>query len=345
MYFIDLDGTLYLKQSKHSEVLGIAGIEAVSKYANRGQVCFITNSGCSTSLDVQAKLEKLGISISDTFVCYTAREHLMSMLSQLQSQHECNQIFCVSSSLSVQEEAGRRGWDCDLSISKALNVNNPSGIIVAFFVDEIEALAQISEIVAATAHLINGGARALISSHDPSVAHIVSGQRIFMPGPGCLLSMLKTVVESTEASDRISALGKGTCSAFLECAKTKAEAMLGRNIKRNSIIVIGDRTDTDVRAGLAWGVKTCVVGTGCFHEGNMVGYDRPHYFADNIGDALCAFETSQIKTADSAIDFASRCTLGIHRFIANILYNVMQTTMPSAPLRRVKSCPAAMWQQ
>ena len=58
----------------------------------------------------------------------------------------------------------------------------------------------------------------------------------------------------------------------------------GHSGDRSRIVMVGDRFDTDIRAGLSVGIRTCLVTTGCHNLGCQKFYrmDPAHYHAPGV---------------------------------------------------------------
>merc|ERR1712216_638977 len=83
-----------------------------------------------------------------------------------------------------------------------------------------------------------------------------------MPGPGMFVDMLKKAIPP--ASGRTFCCGKGG-NVGRKYMIDRAIQMLqqqGHSGRRDEIMIVGDRFDTDVRAGVLAGIKSCLLESG-----------------------------------------------------------------------------------
>lgn len=319
--FIDLDGTIY------NDNILIDGASSIASCALSTNICFISNTGVKTDDDVYNKLIRSGFFIPrHRFVCYTAREHLTKLLAR-----EAGQQFHIG------------GTQTDLTIEKALRIvdgDKAGDVTIGVFVDKLGQIHDLCNIVTALSIMIIAGSHCYFTSHDATITEIVDNKRIRVPGPGCLISMLKSTLDNKCIEDRIHVVGKGKCVSFMEAAKQKAEVHLKTAIRPSKSIVIGDRPDTDIRAGLAWGATTYLVGSGCFVHGESVGYDRPHFYVDNVGEVIDATKNIWADVPAKLRDLVARTSLGMHARITKTLEATLASSLSQAPVRKIQSYPS-----
>lgn len=107
-------------------------------------------------------------------------------------------------------------------------------------------------------------------------------------GPGMFASMLLPIMPPGSDKDgRWACCGKGGNIGHQYMVE-KAIAMLraqGHDGNRSSIVLVGDRFATDIRAGNRAGIKTCLVESGCNRVAEQSSFptDVPSYWAPSIG--------------------------------------------------------------
>lgn len=107
-------------------------------------------------------------------------------------------------------------------------------------------------------------------------------------GPGMFASMLLPIMPPGSDNDgRWACCGKGG-NVGHQYMVEKAISMLraqGHDGNRSSILLVGDRFATDIRAGNRAGIKTCLVESGCNHITDQPYFptDVPSYWAPSIG--------------------------------------------------------------
>ena len=102
-------------------------------------------------------------------------------------------------------------------------------------------------------------------------------------------TMMKTLLYPHNR-DNIACPGKGGQEGKRYMMERAREMLMaqGHDGDRSRIMMIGDRYDTDVRAGLSAGFKTCLVLTGChsLECQNHYRADVAHFYADGVGDLV-----------------------------------------------------------
>ena len=106
-----------------------------------------------------------------------------------------------------------------------------------------------------------------------------------MPGPGMFVEMLKQSMPPL-ASARCFCCGKGgnVGRKFMIDRAVRMLQEAGHSGERDSILVVGDRFDTDVRAAVLAGLKSCLLDTGA-HARDMASSfptDIPTYWCPSI---------------------------------------------------------------
>ena len=148
------------------------------------------------------------------------------------------------------------------------------------------------EVIKTTGFLLSHGAQFVYSADDaynPSFDPDYPGLIFPLPGPGMFAEMMKKLM-FPRASHAVFCAGKGGNVGRKYMMETAIEMLKqqGHSGERSSILMVGDRFDTDVRAGLQVGIKTCLVVTGCHTLSDQKSYrtDPVTYWASSI-DMLC----------------------------------------------------------
>ena len=98
-----------------------------------------------------------------------------------------------------------------------------------------------------------------------------------LPGPGMITSMFRTLLYPLDKNIIICGKGGAVGNQYM---MDHAIAMLceqGHSGRREEILMVGDRFDTDMRAGTRSGIRTCLVESGC-HSLDLA----PHYPTDRV---------------------------------------------------------------
>ena len=148
------------------------------------------------------------------------------------------------------------------------------------------------DVIKKASYMLSHGAELIVTAEDafnPSVDPDYPQSVFPLPGPGMFASMFRKLM-FPRGEDKIRVCGKGgvegdefMISHALEMLKAQ-----GHNGDPSSVMIIGDRFDTDVRAGVRAGLRTCLVESGC-HAATLQPYfprDRVDYVAANLGELL-----------------------------------------------------------
>lgn len=116
-------------------------------------------------------------------------------------------------------------------------------------------------------YLVSHGGHLVVTADDafnPSADPDYPGHTFPLPGPGMFMAMFRKLMEPL-AVQNLHVCGKG--------GREGEEFMMGRAIEmlraqghsgeRSSILIVGDRFDTDIRAGVRAGIRSCLVESGC----------------------------------------------------------------------------------
>jgi len=142
------------------------------------------------------------------------------------------------------------------------------------------------DVIKKTSFLLSHGAHLIATAED---AFNPSTDNMPLPGPGMFCAMFRALLHPS-GGDRIHVCGKGGGQGNQYMVE-HALGMLrqqGWGGDRSRVLIVGDRFDTDVRAGSLAGVRTCLVESGC-HQHAL----QPH-FADAPAEFVAASVASLI---------------------------------------------------
>lgn len=242
-FIIDLDGTIW------NGDLPIKGAkDFVDKVTNddKYSYVFLSNTGEKSSQDVSSKLYNLyGANVSNEKIV-TAKDYMLSVLKT------CNfsKVYIISPKWSEEFYSF-----LEFSINSEVS-SNERNTCIAIFSDGntpqcyVQTIARIAEFICA-------GAQIYISSLDKTVSS-KNGRKF--PGPGMMIDAALSLCGENHKS-KITSFGKGHNDDIVEIAIRALKNQGCTSINRN-IVIIGDRFDTDIRAGKRCGLSTILVESG-----------------------------------------------------------------------------------
>ena len=166
-------------------------------------------------------------------------------------------------------------------------------VAVVVFSDGTVAGGWSDELVHALTIVLHFGADFIFTAEDPvnpSVDPRYPGVSFPSPGPGMFVDMLRKSMPPGADNSRTFCCGKGG-NVGRKFFVDKAVKMLqeqGHSGRRDEIMIVGDRFDTDVRAGVLAGIKSCLLESGA-HTLDMADEfptDLPSYTCASIADLL-----------------------------------------------------------
>ena len=185
------------------------------------------------------------------------------------------------------------------------------------------------ELVRNVSYLLHHGARIYYTADDafnPSVDASYPGMVFPQPGPGMFAAMMTFLLGPARQS-RAMCAGKGGShgKAFMMEHAIQMLIAQGHSGDKSKIMMIGDRYDTDVRAGNSVGVRTCLVQSGAH---------QPSCFAKWPGDKAdwtCRSVGHLIPVADRILGSpsAASCATPSPRARRSSMPTLPQTTMQS----------------
>lgn len=115
-----------------------------------------------------------------------------------------------------------------------------------------------------------------------------------------------------------------------------------QSLCNHKIWFVGDRCDTDIRAGKNQGVNTCLVESGC-HKESDINYDVPDAIASSISDLFNSYKCLNDSTIRrTLLKFVSRIAFCSSNMVGDGVMKEMFRALESQicpPPRRVRSYP------
>jgi len=142
------------------------------------------------------------------------------------------------------------------------------------------------DVIKKAGYLLSHGAPFVITAED---SFNVRPDGWPLPGPGMIAAMFRTLLYPRRSA-QLHVCGKGGDMGDTYMMK-HAIGMLqaqGHSGRREEILMVGDRFDTDVRAGTIAGIKTCLVESGC-DSVDLRRYfpqERLDYVASSVADLV-----------------------------------------------------------
>lgn len=247
-YLIDMDGVIYR---------GSALIPGADRFVNNLKstgtpFVFLTNNSQRTRRDVQMRLRRMGIDVSEAhiFTCAMATARFLAR----QKPHG---TACVIGEGGLLQALHENGY--------AIVDHDPDYVVVG------EGRTFTMEAIEAAVRMIDRGAKLVATNLDPTCP-TQNGNR---PGCGAIVAML-------EAATGIKAFSLGKPSPFMMRAARKQ-----LDLDAEQTTMIGDTMETDILGGVQMGYRTVLVLSGGTQPDDLVRFAyRPDYVADSVAD-LC----------------------------------------------------------
>lgn len=247
-FICDMDGVLY-----HGNNLLKGASEFVNWLKNeQKEYLFLTNSSERSPRELGQKLKRLGLEVDEKHF-YTSA---LATAGFLESQ-------CPGGSAFVIGEAGLTNALYDAGIS--MNDVNPDYVIVG------ETRSYSYERIERAVHLIQKGAKLIGTNYD-------------LTGPG-----EKGIIPATRALIAPIELTTGKQAYFVG----KPNPLMMRvglkklGCKSEESVIIGDRMDTDIIAGIESEIDTILVLSGVTNMNNIKDFPySPKYIFNNVGEII-----------------------------------------------------------
>ncbi len=247
-FICDMDGVIY-----HGNTI-LDGVKEFVTWLKdeRKNFVFLTNSSEYTIKELQGKLSRMGLDVEAEHF-YTSA---LATASFLQSQKPNGSAYIIG-------EAGL--------INALYNVGYSSNNIDPDYVVMGEARSYSYEVIERAVNLVNRGAR-LIGTNPDISGPIENG---IAPATKALISPVELVT-----GKQAYFIGKPN-PLMMRIALKKI------GMRREDTIIIGDRMDTDIVAGLEAEIDTCLVLSGISSEQtiNEFAY-RPHYILHGVNEIV-----------------------------------------------------------
>ena len=243
-YCLDLDGTVY----KGSEPIPEA-IEFVHYLQRNGiEPFFVTNNSSMTQLQLQEKLQKMGIRVEADHIMSSA----IACANYIESTHTGKSVFVIGSN-GLKDALDR----------KNISYTDEVAEVVVMGID-----LQINYDKLATACLsIRAGAAFISTNKD----HVFPSERGLVPGNGAFTKLV-------EHSTGVEPLFVGKPEPFmLELIQQKF------GFEKEEMIMIGDNYQTDILTGIRMGIHTAHVNSGVNSTEEVQQEDaQPTYYLESL---------------------------------------------------------------
>ncbi len=247
-FIIDMDGVIY-----HGNHLLEGAKEFVKELKETGKhFLFLTNSSERSPRELSQKLARLGIEVDEKYF-YTSA---LATAAFLQSQ-------CPRGTAYVIGEAGLINAIYDAGLS--MNDINPDYVIVG------ETRSYSFDKIERAVHLVRNGAKLIGTNSD------LTG-----PTEKGIIPATRALIAPIELATGMDAYFVGKPNPLMMRHGLK---LLGCD--SNEAVIIGDRMDTDIIAGIESDIDTVLVLSGVTNHENMKQFAyRPKYILNGIGDVL-----------------------------------------------------------
>lgn len=244
-FIIDMDGVIY-----HGNKL----IDGTAKFIawlemQKKKYLFLTNNSQPSPRELQQKMERLGVHVGEEHF-YTSA---LATAAFLKSQQPNGSVFVIGESglINALYDAGF-----------TMNDINPDYVVVG------EAKAYTYDKITHAVRLVLGGAK-LIGTNPDVTGPTDQG---LIPATGALMAPIELATGS-----RAYYVGKPN-PLIMRHALKKLDC------KREDAVIVGDRMDTDIIAGIESEIETVLVLTGVTAEPDLKRFAyRPKHVIANVG--------------------------------------------------------------
>ncbi|MBQ8605192.1 MAG: HAD family hydrolase [Clostridia bacterium] len=247
-FICDMDGVIY-----HGNKL-LPGVREFVEWLqkNEKRFLFLTNSSERSPRELQQKLARMGLEVDESHF-YTSALATAKFISS-QAPGGSAYVIGAPGLVNALYEAGI-----------TMNDVNPDYVIVG------ETSNYNYENVIHAVRLVNGGAKLIGTNTDltgPSEQGII---------PAC-----RALIAPIELATGKSAYFVGKPNPLMMRTGLK---LLG--VHSGDAVMVGDRMDTDIIAGIETGLDTCLVLSGCTSRADVETYPyRPKYILDGVGNIV-----------------------------------------------------------
>ena len=242
---LDLDGTVY----RGSEAIPEA-IDFISSLQKNGiEPYFVTNNSSMTADQFSLKLSRMGI--------HTKNDRIMT--SAIASANYCKEHFDGASVMVI----GEQGLKDALTMEGfELTATQPDVVVVG--IDRGITYEKLSEASLA----IRAGAHFIATNGDKAFPT----ERGLVPGNGSFIKLLETTTDKTAIY-----IGKPEPHML--------HFIQQQGYRKEEMIMIGDNYDTDIQAGIRFGIDTIHVEGGVTNAKTVLKQlQQPTYLFENLND-------------------------------------------------------------
>lgn len=245
-YLSDMDGVLI----KEGEMIPGADKFIQTLYDNDIEFMVLTNNSMSTPRDLAARLRNTGLNIPPERIWTSAK----ATATFLSTQDKEGTAFVVGES-GLTTAMHEEGW--------ILSDNNAEFVVLG------ETRTYSFEAITTAINLIRGGARFIATNPD------VTG-----PAPHGVLPATGAVAALITAATNREPYYVGKPNPVM-----MRSALNNIGAHSEDTVMIGDRMDTDVKAGIEAGMKTILVRTGISDEKEIARYPyRPTTVVESVAE-------------------------------------------------------------
>ncbi len=247
-FIIDMDGVLY-----HGNRL-LPGVQEFVAWlsANNKKFVFLTNSSERTPKELQEKLERLGV-VVDKDAFYTSALATAMFLS---SQKPRGSAYIIGDAGLI---------NALYNVGYTMNNVDPDYVIIG------ETRGYSYELIEKAINLVLGGARLIGANPD------ITG-----PGEHGIVPATKALVAPIEMATGRKAYFVGKPNPLM-----MRNALKRIKCNREESVIIGDRMDTDIVAGIESEIDTCLVLSGITNRDMIDHFPyRPRYILNGIIDLV-----------------------------------------------------------
>ncbi len=245
-FICDMDGVIY-----HGNTL----LPGVKEFVNwmqceNKQFLFLTNSSEYSPLELKQKLARMGLDVDETHFYTSALATALFLKNQMPG---CSAyVIGAPGLLNALYDAGI-----------TMNDINPDYVVVG------ETRNYNYESVLRAVNHVRNGARLIATNTD-----------LTAPGQDGIIPACRAFVAPVELASQKSAYFIGKPNPLMMRTGLK---MLG--VHSENAVMIGDRMDTDIIAGIETGLDTVLVLSGVTAKEDLIQYPyRPKYILNGVGD-------------------------------------------------------------
>ncbi len=245
-FICDMDGVLY-----HGQRL----LENTKEFVdwlqkNNKKYLFLTNSSERSPRELREKLLRLGIDVGEEHFMTSA----IATASFLASQRVGNRVYVIG-------EAGL--YQALYNAGFSVDDNNPDYVVVG------ETRSYNYEKIETAIHLVLGGAKLIGTNPD------LTGPTEKGIAPAC-----KALIAPIELATKRTAYFVGKPNPLM-----MRHSLKKLQCRREEAVVIGDRMDTDVIAGIEAEIETVLVLSGITSRNDLEQFAyKPNYVLNNVGE-------------------------------------------------------------